>query len=135
MNEGCWGLTRDSRGNFWIGYNNGYIAVYNPNAASSIDDSKNTIPENFNLFQNYPNPFNPVTTIKYQIPEISFVTLKVYDVLGNEIKTLVNEEKPAGSYEVEFQSAVNGRQLASGIYYYQFRAGNFLETKKMILIK
>ena len=61
--------------------------------------------------------------------------MKVYDVLGNEIATLVNEEKPAGEYEIEFQSAVGGRQLASGIYYYQLRAGDFVETKKMILLK
>jgi len=87
------------------------------------------------LTQNYPNPFNPNTTIKYQIPENSFITLKVYDVLGNEIETLVNEEKPAGSYEVEFQSAVGGRQLASGIYFFKLQAGNFIETKKMVLLK
>ena len=77
-----------------------------------------TIPHNFSMLQNYPNPFNPNTTIKYQIPKLSFVTLKVYDVLGNAIATLVNEEKPAGSYEVEF----DGIGLTSGIYYYQFRA-------------
>jgi len=85
----------------------------------------------FNLQQNYPNPFNPNTLIKYQIPELSFVTLKVYDVLGNEITTLVNEEKSAGSYEVEF----DGNQLTSGIYFYQLRADSFVETKKMALMK
>jgi len=100
------------------------------------------IPDEFVLYQNYPNPFNPSTMISYQLPVSSNVTLKVFDVLGNEIATLVNEEKPAGSYEVEFQSAVHslptgqaGHQFASGIYYYQLRAGDYLETKKMILIK
>jgi ligand-binding sensor domain-containing protein len=131
MNEGCWGLTRDSKGNFWIGYNNGYIAVYNPDAVSSIDDKENTVPENFILFQNYPNPFNPSTKIVYQIPELSFVTIKIYDVLGNEIAVLVNEEKPVGSYEVEY----NASSLPSGVYFYQLNAGSFIETKKMILIK
>ncbi|MCK5087226.1 MAG: T9SS type A sorting domain-containing protein, partial [Melioribacteraceae bacterium] len=75
--------------------------------------------------------FNPTTTIKYQIPEISFVTLIVYDVLGNEIAVLVNEENPAGNYEVEF----DGYGLISGIYFYKLQAGSYVETKKMILIK
>ena len=86
---------------------------------------------NYSLRQNYPNPFNPATTITYQIPERSFVTLKVYDILGNEVATLVNEEKPAGSYEVEW----NALSLPSGIYFYQLRANNFIESKKMILLK
>jgi len=85
----------------------------------------------FNLEQNYPNPFNPVTRINYQIPERSLVSLKVYDVLGNEIATLVNEEKPAGYYEIEFNAA----NLPSGIYFYKLRAGEFVETKKMVLLR
>ena len=85
----------------------------------------------FILLQNYPNPFNPTTKIRYQIPEESFVTIKVYDVLGNEITSLVNEQKPAGSYEVDF----NGTGLPSGVYFYQLRAGNYVDTKKMILMK
>ena len=89
----------------------------------------------FNLESNFPNPFNPTTTIKYQIPVISLVTIKVYDVLGNEIATLFNDDKPAGSYEVEF-SAIGGETgLPSGIYFYQLRAGNFTETKKMVLLR
>ena len=88
-------------------------------------------PEGFCLYQNYPNPFNPTTKISYQIPEPSFVTLKVYDMLGNEIKTLVNEEKPAGEYKVNF----DGKKLTSGIYLYQLKAGSYYETKKMILLK
>jgi hypothetical protein len=86
---------------------------------------------NYTVEQNYPNPFNPSTAIKYRIPEISFVTLKVYDVLGNEITTLINEEKPIGSYEVEFDAT----GLTSGIYFYKLHAGSFVETKKMILMK
>lgn len=85
----------------------------------------------FRLFQNYPNPFNPTTKIRYEIPEISFVTIKVYDLLGNEIATLVNEEKPAGSYEVEF----NGSKLSSGIYYYQIISGSYNQTRKMVYLK
>jgi len=92
----------------------------------------------FNLEQNYPNPFNPTTIIKYDIVNSGNISLKVYDVLGNEVATLVNEEKQPGSYEVEFQSVRLGRssqQLASGIYFYQLRAGEFVQTKKMILLR
>lgn len=87
--------------------------------------------QQFNLLQNYPNPFNQTTTIKYQIPKMSFVILKVYDVLGNEITTLVNEEKQAGEYEIKFEP----KGLQSGIYFYRIGTGNFVETKKMILMK
>jgi outer membrane protein assembly factor BamB len=85
----------------------------------------------YDLEQNYPNPFNPSTTIRYEIPELSFVTLKIYDVLGNEVATLVEEEKQTGKYETEF-NAVN---LPSGIYFYRLQTGSFVETKKMILLK
>jgi hypothetical protein len=95
----------------------------------------------FKLEQNYPNPFNPSTTISWQLPVDAFVSLKVYDILGNEVASLMNEEKPAGSYEVEFSakggSASGGDawNLTSGVYFYQLRAGNFVETRKMILLK
>jgi len=96
-----------------------------------IENKDNSIPKQFNLFQNFPNPFNPKTIIKYQIPELSFVTLKVYDVLGNEIVTLVNEEKVAGNYEVKFGTSV----LTSGIYFYQLKVKEHIETRKMLLLK
>lgn len=90
-----------------------------------------TAPIKFTLEQNYPNPFNPSTNIQYAVSNRQFVTLKVYDLLGKEVATLVNEEKPAGNNDVEF----NASQLASGIYYYQLRAGDFVETKKMVLMR
>jgi hypothetical protein len=89
----------------------------------------------FVLSQNYPNPFNPSTVISYRLPVTSNVTLKVYDVLGNEIATLVNEEKQPGTYEVEFSPESSIKYPASGIYFYQLRAGDFIETKKMVLMK
>ncbi len=94
-------------------------------------------PTKFSLEQNYPNPFNPSTSIQYAIGSRQFVALKVYDVLGKEIATLVNEEKPEGSYEVEFNSVetLHATSLPSGVYFYQLRAGDFVETKKMILLK
>ncbi|MCX7610171.1 MAG: M28 family peptidase [Ignavibacterium sp.] len=90
-----------------------------------------TSPINYNLSQNYPNPFNPNTMIKFQIPVDAFVSIKVFDVLGNEVKTLVNEFKQAGFYEIEF----DGSELSSGIYFYKLKTENFNDVKKMILIK
>ena len=99
----------------------------------SIDDEKNKTNclDKYVLYQNYPNPFNPSTTLKYSIPELSFVTLIVFDVLGNEIITIVNEEIPAGNYEVNFSVNSGGSDLTSG----RLQAGDFVETKMMILMK
>jgi len=99
----------------------------------------NKIPEEFRLYQNYPNPFNPSTKIKYTIPNVEMnrgaslqmVTLKIYDILGNEVTTLVNEEKLPGVYEVEFDAS----SIASGIYLYQLKTSAFVQTNKMILTK
>ena len=101
-----------------------------------VEIEYNQLPNEFSLYQNYPNPFNPSTRIKFNIPKdvkskTRDVTLKVYDILGNEIATLVNEEKEAGNYEVEF----NASALSSGIYFYTLDAGRFIETKKMMLVK
>jgi CubicO group peptidase (beta-lactamase class C family) len=110
-------------------------------------ENENTIVQNFLLEQNYPNPFNPSTIIKFTIPasslnpfskgEGTLVSLKIYDILGNEVATLVNEEKPAGSYEVEFSTGSfgNAAHLSSGMYFYNLTVGNFSETKKMIFLK
>jgi len=86
---------------------------------------------NFDLYQNYPNPFNPVTTIAFSIPSMQKVTLKVYDILGNEVSTLIDKEINAGSYSTQFDAS----QLASGIYFYTLRTENYLKSKKMMLIK
>jgi len=119
---------------FWNSYkhdmqNTG--AIFPIQINTDVNELNNIVISDFVLLQNYPNPLNPSTKIQYQIPEINFVTLMVYDVLGNEIATLVNEEKPPGSYKVEF----NAEGLTSGIYFYQLSAGNFIKTKKMILLK
>ncbi|MGB5287223.1 MAG: T9SS type A sorting domain-containing protein, partial [Ignavibacteriaceae bacterium] len=117
--------------------------VYYGEADSIVLSTEKIEPEKtFYLSQNFPNPFNPVTSIKYAVSSPAngtgrqFVTLKVYDILGNEIATLVNEEKQPGTYEVEFSIySEEGRNLTSGIYFYQLKAGNYIETKKMVLIK
>jgi photosystem II stability/assembly factor-like uncharacterized protein len=98
---------------------------------SVINSPQKVIPERFSLEQNYPNPFNPLTNIKYSIPKASLVNMKVYDILGNEITTLVNEEKSAGTYELKWNAA----NLPSSVYFCRIQAGSFVETKKMILLK
>lgn len=113
-------------------YSNIAQNYYDSSVVVSVPSKTNEIIlKKYFLGQNYPNPFNPSTTIRYQVPEHSFVSVKVYDILGNEIATLVNEEKPAGSYEVEF----NGSDLTSGIYFYQLQSSSFMQTKKTILLK
>ena len=87
--------------------------------------------DKFTLEQNFPNPFNPSTNIIYQLPLANEVSLKVYDVLGNEVATIVNEYKEAGRYEAQF----NGSELTSGIYFYELKTGEYIENKKMILLK
>ena len=99
--------------------------------ATGVSKQKTELPSGYKLEQNYPNPFNPTTTVSYSIPKASFVTIKVYDFLGREIETLVNEEKSAGNYKTEF----DGSKITSGIYFDNMKAGNFVETKKLILLK
>ena len=89
------------------------------------------IPQNFTLYQNYPNPFNPVTKIRYQLPVRMKAEIKIFNLTGSEVTTLLDEEKEAGVYELEF----DGKGIASGIYFYRLSAGEFVETRKMILLK
>jgi len=110
--------------------NKGNYLFYNNSNPVFVENEK-TLPANYVLYQNYPNPFNPNTMIRWEIPEAGNVTLKIYDVLGNEIVTLINEVKQAGSYELEFDATA----LPSGIYFNRLQVGKFIETKKMVLIK
>ena len=89
------------------------------------------IPTRFELSQNYPNPFNPTTKINFAIPKQGLVTMKIYDVLGREVRTLVNEVKQAGNYTVDF----NASEFASGVYFYKLTSGDFSDIKRMILVK
>lgn len=97
----------------------------------SVEDKTNSVLQEFKLYQNYPNPFNPSTIIGYQLPVSGNVNLKVYDLLGREVATLVNEYKPVGNYEVEFDASA----LTSGLYFYKLQSGLFIETKKMLLLR
>jgi hypothetical protein len=97
------------------------------------NENLNSLPVEFQLYQNYPNPFNPVTKIKYAVSQRENVVIKIFDLLGREITTLVNEEKLPGNYEVELDA--NKLKLSSGIYVYQMRAGSFTSSRKLVLIK
>ncbi len=108
---------------------NGVLRSINP--ITFVENQTGTFIQTYNLLQNYPNPFNPTTSMQFTIGSRQFVSLKVYDILGREIETLVNEEKPAGEYEVEF----DGSNLPSGIYFYRLKAGEFTETRKMVLLR
>jgi hypothetical protein len=104
------------------GFSNSSTTGINDETLSIID---------YKLNQNYPNPFNPTTTISFQLPVTSYVTLKVYDILGNEISSLVDETKSPGSYSISF----DGSTLASGMYLYRLDAGNYSQVRKMVLLK
>jgi len=111
-----------------------YIIMNTTNGGETlvqISINKEQIPKEYELYQNYPNPFNPTTNIRFDIPKDILVSIKIYDILGREVKTLVNEFKNAGSYLVSF----DGSEFASGVYFYRIQAGSFVNVKRMILIK
>jgi hypothetical protein len=112
------------------------------NVIVSVDEAIAQLPSEFNLSQNYPNPFNPETTIAYQLPKSRFVTLKIYNILGQEIKTLINEEKDIGKHTALWDGTNNtGVKVASGIYIYRFKAMEeggkveFMKVRKMVFLK
>ncbi len=109
-------------------FNGAGIYIYDGLSSVSNDPKE---PDNFHLYQNYPNPFNPLTKIKFEIPTSSVVTLKIYDVLGRELKVLIKEYKTSGKYEIEF----NGSGYANGVYFYRLTSGQFTSVKKLILLK
>ena len=108
----------------------GMAGIINVQTATGVNDN-NSFLNKFELSQNFPNPFNPSTRISYQLPETGFVSLKIYDILGNEVANLENSKKSAGNYVTIF----DGSKLSSGIYFYTLKSGKFIETKKMILMK
>jgi hypothetical protein len=107
------------------------LKTYDPEIIIVSVEDEQVIPTEISLEQNYPNPFNPSTSIQYTISDRQFVSLKVYDIIGNEVATMVNSEKPAGVYEVEW----NASDVPSGVYFYQLKTGSFVQTKKMLLLK
>lgn len=124
-------LAIDSHGNKWIGTDNG-LAIFNENGVvNGVKHKPNQTPASFSLSQNYPNPFNPSTSISYELSANSYVSLKVYDVLGREVRTLVNERQSAGTHAVKF----DGSGLSSGVYFYRLVAGAYVASRKLVLMK
>ena len=100
----------------------------------SIDGAD--IPEVFALHQNYPNPFNPVTTLRYDLPEDALVNITIYDMMGRQVKTLINDQQTAGYRSIQWNATNDyGKPVSAGVYLYQIRAGEFVQTKKMVLLK
>ncbi|RPI73994.1 MAG: T9SS C-terminal target domain-containing protein [Ignavibacteriales bacterium] len=120
----------------WDGaaWENYYRYLYNYVLLTGIENNSEILSD-YKLHQNYPNPFNPSTKINFIIPTSVFVSLKVYDAIGNEVATLINSEKPAGSYEIIFDASSVTGGLSSGVYFYRITAGKFIETKKLLLMK
>jgi hypothetical protein len=112
-------------------HNIGFWYVYKQSTLTDVEKENETIPTVFKLEQNYPNPFNPSTIIKFAVPERRSVLIKIYDILGGEVITIVNEEMDSGWYKREF----NASGYSTGVYIYRMQAGNYVSTKKMILIK
>jgi hypothetical protein len=123
-------LTTDNSNYIYAGTDNG-IWRRPLSEITSVEENQIEIPSCYMLSQNYPNPFNPSTSFRYSIPQTSKVVIKVYDILGNKIATLMDEVKPAGTYELTWNAA----DLPSGVYFYQLKAGSYMNTKKMILMK
>lgn len=119
---------------YGVTYNNGIFKSADPTITNAVNSSS-IIPDRYMLFQNYPNPFNPVTKIKYSIPVSGNVKIKIYNLLGRETATLVNQYQDAGEYETEFNSASDGKESAGGIYFYTLESGEFRQSRTMILVK
>ena len=117
-----------------IGWASGYryiLKTTNGGMPVGVLQINNTLPVEYSLFQNYPNPFNPQTKIKFAVPKASFTKLVIYNLLGREVTTLVNEELRPGAYEADW----DGSNFSSGVYFYKIISGDFVETKKMVLMK
>jgi len=122
----------DANGNKWIRGGDPGLAIYKEGGVVSVkEDKKNISPTEFLLSQNYPNPFNPNTTIAYSIANPGLVSVKIFNILGEEVEQLVNEYKNTGSYSVNFDAS----KLSSGIYFYSLSSGSFVQMKKMIVLK
>jgi len=114
----------------------GVLTRFTLNPVGIDDTDEGYLPQEIQLYQNYPNPFNPTTNIKFQISEPGFTELKIFDLLGKEVRTIVNENMPPGSYNVNWDGKDNtNRQLSSGVYLYRLKSGNLVQTKKLILLR
>jgi hypothetical protein len=125
-------LLIDANGNLLVGTEGGGLVIYKEGGiVINVEKDDFTITDNYFLFQNYPNPFNPITKIKYSLNVSTFIRLNIYDILGREVATLVNEKQKPGNYEITW----NAIAYPSGVYFCELRAGSFLSVKKMMLVK
>jgi hypothetical protein len=115
----------------WASGDNGTILKTTNGGVTSINQISNEVPGEFKLYQNYPNPFNPMTNVKFQIPNAGIVKLIIYDILGREAATFIDENLKPGTYEAEWDAS----NYPSGVYFYKILAGNYTETRKMVLVK
>jgi hypothetical protein len=137
--EPSWYTITDSLGYTYFGYSPGVyyycmgirVDGKTYGTVTQVPDTRNSIPNSFRLFQNYPNPFNPTTTIEFALPKTSFTTLKIFDLLGRELSTIVAQELKAGHYSRIW----NASNYSSGVYFYTLRSGHISETKKLLLQK
>ncbi len=128
-------LAFNSNGDIFAGTNGGGVFRH-VESPTAVEEISTRIPSSFALEQNYPNPFNPSTLIQYQLQAVSDVELTIYNQLGQEVRTLVNERKPAGTHQIAWHGRDNGgKQLASGVYLYRLKAGSFVKVRKMVLLR
>jgi hypothetical protein len=126
----CYSITKDSLGYLYLGTGNGIFKSSSSAYITSIDLDEGKI-ENFYLSNSYPNPFNPTTTIEYFVPKLANVKISVFNLVGEEIAIIVNEEQAPGKYNIDF----NGANLSSGVYFYKMQTEEFISTKKFVLMK
>lgn len=113
-----------------------YVAEWNKPATDVGEDEEASLPGSFALRQNYPNPFNPTTSIEYAVPTRSHVNVEIFNLLGQHVRTLVDEMKSAGTYKIEWDGTdAAGKSVSTGVYLYRFKAGDYVETKKMLMLK
>jgi len=133
-NGRAWDYDQNAGG--WAAWNETYFMRAVVGLPTGIEKELGVVPDKFALEQNYPNPFNPVTTIQYQLPEAAHVRLEVYNMLGQRIRTLVNKKQDANYYTVQWKGLTdNGTRTSSGVYFYKIEAGDFVKTKKLLLLK
>ena len=116
---------------FLATWQEGMLAYTYSSEITGIERNFALVPQDYTLSQNYPNPFNPITNIQFSIPKTEFVSLKIYNLLGQKVTTLVDKKQPAGSYQVQWDAS----RFASGVYYYQLKVGDYVQTRKMVLLK
>ena len=134
INDGVYSTAIDVDGNIWFGTGGG-VSMLKPETSTTVKD-ENEIPVEFALHQNYPNPFNPTTTIEYSLPKRSQVTLKIFNILGQRVRTLIDESKSIGEYSMQWDGMNDeGISMSSGIYFYHLQAGKFSQTRKMLLLR